>query len=415
MPVWAPPLIGFRNWMGYTPTIPKLYWDVYSEEERVKKICMALHKIEEYLNYQTDTINKILEHYDDYEERISALETWRTLVDRHLAEIDTTLAELAEEDAELHKLIDELDNALTAYKAEVSRKFAEEHAWNVQQHASIDEAWRKSDAAINDAWRHGDADLRRDLQAQIADISFDTLLTLDPTTGELTPVAEVFQNLYDTLRYYAITAAQFDALSAMTAGAFDATLLTAQQFDLYGYTLLTGGVIGEPVIPTWQVDELQGAIEDLENGQAELRGDVTELGSSVTALDGAVSEELAEIQASVSGVKDEVETLFSNDNVLATGVGNAVQQTVSIMMTAAGWSGNVYSFENLYPYADGYTCIVTKDSSMTQAQMDAFDTAQMVGSSAANTVTALGDVPTIDLLVNVLVVRHDVPSVSERS
>lgn len=40
-----PPYAGFT---AFTPTIPKLYWDVYSQEERIKSICRELCKVIAY-------------------------------------------------------------------------------------------------------------------------------------------------------------------------------------------------------------------------------------------------------------------------------------------------------------------------------------------------------------------------------
>lgn len=414
MPVWAPPLIGFRNWVGYTPTIPKFYWDVYSEEERIKKICMALHKIEEYLNYQTDTINKILEHYDDYEERITILENWRVDIDQHLDKVDASLESLAEEDAVLHELIDALDDNLAKYKEEVAAKFDDvqekfegeidaERTWNVREHARI-----------NDAWKHANADLYTKLHNEIADISFDTLITLDPTTGELSPIAEVLANIYDTLRYFAITAGQFDALADLTAEKFDGKLMSAQQFDLYGYTMLTGGSIENPVYPVDEIDALTDDVAALRNKDTEIENSVTLLRQELQGTDEDVEEanqRIDDLSDDLAAIDSQVDKLFSNDGTLATGVGNAVQQTVSLTMYADNWVEGKYSFEELYPYDNGYTLMVSKDSSMTQDQMDAYDAAQMTGSSASNVLTTMGDAPTIDLPVCVLVVRHDVPDV----
>ena len=44
-------------WKQFTPTLPTLYWDVDSHEERIKKICLELHKIVEYSDYLGTSIN----------------------------------------------------------------------------------------------------------------------------------------------------------------------------------------------------------------------------------------------------------------------------------------------------------------------------------------------------------------------
>lgn len=41
----------------YTPVIPKLYWDVYSQEERIKKLCMEYARIVQYISDMASHIN----------------------------------------------------------------------------------------------------------------------------------------------------------------------------------------------------------------------------------------------------------------------------------------------------------------------------------------------------------------------
>lgn len=50
-------LPGYAGFTSFTPTIPKLYWDVYSQEERIKRICMELHKLCEYTTAMSVNIN----------------------------------------------------------------------------------------------------------------------------------------------------------------------------------------------------------------------------------------------------------------------------------------------------------------------------------------------------------------------
>lgn len=48
----------YSGWTQYTPVIPKLYWDVYSAEQRMKQLCMQFDKVESYLDYIADTLNE---------------------------------------------------------------------------------------------------------------------------------------------------------------------------------------------------------------------------------------------------------------------------------------------------------------------------------------------------------------------
>ncbi len=47
----------FWGWTDFTPALPDFYWDVYSAEERVKKLCLELHKLCDYANMLGENIN----------------------------------------------------------------------------------------------------------------------------------------------------------------------------------------------------------------------------------------------------------------------------------------------------------------------------------------------------------------------
>lgn len=51
------PIAPFFGWTQFTPALPEFYWDVYSAEERIKKICFELHKLCEYANMLGENIN----------------------------------------------------------------------------------------------------------------------------------------------------------------------------------------------------------------------------------------------------------------------------------------------------------------------------------------------------------------------
>lgn len=53
----VPHITPYPFWTQFTPTLPSLYWDVDSHEERIKRICLELHKLVEYSNYLGDNIN----------------------------------------------------------------------------------------------------------------------------------------------------------------------------------------------------------------------------------------------------------------------------------------------------------------------------------------------------------------------
>ena len=51
------PLPPLSNWHNYTPTLPNFYWDVYSDEQRIKHLCMQLHKVVDYCDALGEDLN----------------------------------------------------------------------------------------------------------------------------------------------------------------------------------------------------------------------------------------------------------------------------------------------------------------------------------------------------------------------
>ena len=93
------------------------------------------------------------------------------------------------------------------------------------------------------------------------------------------------------------------------------------------------------------------------------------------------------ISSAVAGVDYALPTLTQTDTMLSS-----------------GWQGKKYSFEATYPVASYDIAIEIADSA-NQQQSEAFRNASMAGSATTNIVTALGQVPTIDIPIIVKVVR----------
>ena len=83
-PLSIPP---FWGWTTYTPVIPKMYWDVYSQEERIKRLLKDHDKLVHYASYLAENIQTldnqqvalseqfdkfINGEYDEYYERVIA-------------------------------------------------------------------------------------------------------------------------------------------------------------------------------------------------------------------------------------------------------------------------------------------------------------------------------------------------------
>ena len=76
------------------------------------------------------------------------------------------------------------------------------------------------------------------LREEIRAVSVGAITVYDPSTGVLSPLQTVIDNLYGTSRDEALTATEYDALE-LTATAYDAEDLTAFNYDRYGKTILS--------------------------------------------------------------------------------------------------------------------------------------------------------------------------------
>ena len=75
------------------------------------------------------------------------------------------------------------------------------------------------------------------LNAKIDNIQIGAISVYDPTTGLLTPLQIVINNIYSSSNVDGLTAEEFDALD-LTATAFDAYQITAYDFDTQGKLIL---------------------------------------------------------------------------------------------------------------------------------------------------------------------------------
>lgn len=75
------------------------------------------------------------------------------------------------------------------------------------------------------------------LENQIEDIVAGQINVYDPTTGLLSPIQVVIDNIFNSSRDNALTATEYDALD-LSATAYDAYDLTARDYDVSGKVLL---------------------------------------------------------------------------------------------------------------------------------------------------------------------------------
>lgn len=113
-------------------------------------------------------------------------------------------------------------------------------------------------------------------------------------------------------------------------------------------------------------------------------------------------------QTAAEKARDEAQQFAGGDFVTSTEFAESIESLkpayTEYTMLASGWTENTYSFESVYP-SEAYDIEISLSSSATNEMVEAFNSATITGSVDSNIVTAFGDVPTIDILVIVKVVK----------
>lgn len=76
------------------PVIPSLYWDSYSYEERIKKICDKIWSILNYLKLTMELLNEFDDRLTALEELYNALDTRVTALERSVADHETRISSI---------------------------------------------------------------------------------------------------------------------------------------------------------------------------------------------------------------------------------------------------------------------------------------------------------------------------------
>lgn len=85
---YIPNVVPYNAWVNSGPVVPKLYWDVYSQEERIKKMCQEIGKCTGYIDYLADIINNVVPDVNNQ------MSTWNAEITAELAQLKGDLTKL---------------------------------------------------------------------------------------------------------------------------------------------------------------------------------------------------------------------------------------------------------------------------------------------------------------------------------
>lgn len=187
------PLACANGW--YSKTIPAGFDDSVSYLQMLSGVLKKQYEIIKQLNINTEIIKNWDASLEDLQERMSALES----------EMQSFEDEINEE----------INNQFITLRNELLGLIA---SGNAEIKAYIDVQVSRLDNKIDN-------------------VAVGQIEIYDPTTGLVSPLQQVINNVYDSGRENAITAEEFDELE-LSATAFDAYEITAFDFDNDAKTIL---------------------------------------------------------------------------------------------------------------------------------------------------------------------------------
>lgn len=176
----------------------------------VEYLLGVLKKMNEVIT-QVNSNTSFIENYDG---RISELETEITALRKEIEDFETKV-ETDFENLET-QLIDTINTRLVQIRSEL---------------IDLLTIYRAESKAYTDT-------KIAQVEAEIEQILIGQITLRDPTTGLISPLQTVIDNIYDTTREEALTATEYDAIE-LTATAYDGYNLSAFNYDYYGKTILT--------------------------------------------------------------------------------------------------------------------------------------------------------------------------------
>lgn len=104
--------------------------------------------------------------------------------------------------------------------------------------------------------------------------------------------------------------------------------------------------------------------------------------------------------------KNQAQEIVGGDYATKSELNAKANKPVELVITlsASGWSDRAYSLESTYPN-ETYDIEIALSSTATDEQIEAFDSAQMLGIDGTNIVKCRGTVPTVDIPVVARVVK----------
>lgn len=199
------------------PVVPLLCCDIpsiYSNKQSYYEcLCYIGYKVNECI----DAINGFTDAYKQYtDEKVSELKTYIDGLNRdiynHITKVETNIRH--DMDTRDNELDEKINKVQTNLLDKISTLNILIYALNAETRAHIDTEVKK-------------------LYDYINDYVPNNMEVLNPVRGYRTSLNQALADIYDNLRYYALTCNEFDSLN-LTCTEFDGLSINCTEFDLYG-------------------------------------------------------------------------------------------------------------------------------------------------------------------------------------
>lgn len=187
---------------------------VYSNKQSYYEcLCYIGYKVNECI----DAINGFTDAYKQYtDEKIAGLKAYidglNTDIYKHIAEVEKNIRD------DMNKKDTELDEKIDKVQADLREKI---NNLNILIYKLNAETREYIDSEVKKLYEYIKLYVPNNIQV------------LNPVKGYYTSLNQALSDMYDNLRYYALTCNEFDLLN-LTCAEFDALFLSCTEFDLYG-------------------------------------------------------------------------------------------------------------------------------------------------------------------------------------
>ena len=312
------PVLPFNPWIARfagQPVLPSFYWNVYSYEQRIKEICLRLHRVIRYADYLGAHVNELIELVNNLSAKVEELNNEVTDLNKRLEE---EIQRAMEAEKQLQANIDAEEEARKQADEQLQANIdAEEEARkqaDQQLQANIDAEQERAEQAEQQLQNNIDAEAQA---RQEADQQLQS--NIDDLTGKLNQEIQDRKDGDNNLQ------SQIDAINAGTdvvdvvgtkaeLDEYDTSKLTdrdivkvlndesqdgAQTYYRWSTETQTWSLVGK-VGPYYTKSEADGKfalITDLDNLEGTVNNINTEIGGINTTIEGIQSDLTAETNA----------------------------------------------------------------------------------------------------------------------